>query len=215
MSYFNPKPLALILITSLLTACAGTDLNLKSVVELPDSFEYSLGSMAVDLDRWWLSWEDPQLTELIELALNNNKDLAATRANLESARAMARAARANLGPEVGATATAIGAANRVRNPIGRDARELLGTLDTNLGDKHLSLDAAGLSGGLAASWEPDFFGHKQADIDAATQGVIARAEEWHAAQKLLSTNIANYYSEWMYFGDKQPLSRKQTHHSNS
>lgn len=215
MSYFNPKPLALILITSLLTACAGTDLNLKSDVELPDSFEYSLGSMAVDLDRWWLSWEDPQLTELIELALNNNKDLAATRANLESARAMARAARANLGPEVGATATAIGAANRVRNPIGRDARELLGTLDTNLGDKHLSLDAAGLSGGLAASWEPDFFGHKQADIDAATQGAIARAEEWHAAQMLLSTDIANYYSQWMYFGEKQRLSSQQIQHLNS
>ena len=212
MTYLHPKRLTLLVLTAFLTACAGTDVNLKSTVDLPQGFEEAQGTAMVNLDRWWLSWEDPQLTELIELALENNKELAATRAKLEEARAMARAAQANLGPEVGATTTAMGTANRLRNPASNEARDILGVVGSDLGDRYLSINAGGLSAGIAASWEPDFFGHKQADIDAATQGAIVRAEQWHAAQMLLTTDIADYYSQWMYFGEKQSLSNQQIQH---
>lgn len=209
MNYFNPKLICLLLSSALLTACSGTQVNLKSEVELPSSFEQSQGAEPVELDRWWLSWNDPQLTQLIETALANNKELAATRAKLEEARAMARAARANMGPEVGATADAMGINARLRNPLDDGMRNTIGNVGSSLGDKYLTTNAAALSAGIAASWEPDFFGQKQADADAATQGAIARAEQWHAAQMLLTTDIADDYSQWMYFGEKQSLSSQQ------
>lgn len=209
MKYFNPKLLSLAFVPFFLTACTGTQLDLQSEIDLPSAFEQTQGTSSVDLDRWWLSWEDPQLTQLIEKALENNKDLAATRLKLEEARAMARAAQADLGPEVGATVDGMSTANRLRNPISEEGRNILGAFESRLGDKYLNLYPAGLTGGIAASWEPDFFGHKQADIDAATQGAIARAEQWHAAQMLLTTDIADYYSQWMYFEEKKKLSGQQ------
>ena len=209
MNYVKPKLICLLLGTALLAACSSTQINLKSEVDLPASFEQSQGTAQVALDRWWLSWNDPQLSELIESALQNNKELAATRAKLEEARAMARAARANMGPQVGASANAMGINARLRNPLSDDLRHTIGHLDSSLGDKYLDANAGGLSAGIAASWEPDFFGQKQADVDAATQGAIARAEQWHAAQMLLSTDIADYYSQWMYYGEKQSLSSQQ------
>lgn len=209
MTYFNPKLIFILVSSALLVACSGTQMNLKSEVELPAAFEQSLGNEVVELDRWWLSWNDPELSRLIETALDNNKDLAATRAKLEEARAMARAARANMGPEVGASANAMGMNARLRNPVDDGMRNILGAMGSDLGDKYLGTNAIGLSGGIAASWEPDFFGQKQADVDAATQGAIARAEQWHAAQMLLSTDIADYYSQWMYFGEKQVLAAQQ------
>lgn len=212
MTYFNPKLLSLLISSALLVACSGTQVNLQSEVELPEVFEQSQGQAVVELDRWWLSWNDPELTRLIETALHHNKELAATRAKLEEARAMARAARANMGPEVGATANTMGIGARLRNPVDGTMRDVLGAMGSDLGDKYLGMHGLGLSGGIAASWEPDFFGHKQADVDAATQGAIARAEQWHAAQMLLTTDIADYYSQWLYFGEKQSLTAQQIQH---
>lgn len=212
MTYFNLKLTSLIVSSALLVACSGTHVNLQSDVQLPAAFEQSQGNEVVALDRWWLSWNDPELTRLIELALENNKELAATRAKLEEARAMARAARANMGPEVGATATTMGMNARLRNPVDDSTRNILGAMGSDFGDKYLNVNAAGLTGGIAATWEPDFFGQKQADVDAATQGAIARAEQWHAAQMLLSTDIADYYSQWMYFAEKQNLITQQIQH---
>ena len=114
-----------------------------------------------------------------------------------------------MGPQVGASANAMGINARLRNPLSDDLRHTIGHLDSSLGDKYLDANAGGLSAGIAASWEPDFFGQKQADVDAATQGAIVRAEQWHAAQMLLSTDIADYYSQWMYYGEKQSLSSQQ------
>ncbi|MDO5666595.1 MAG: TolC family protein [Alcaligenaceae bacterium] len=212
MNYFNFKLSTILLSSALLVACSGTQMNLQSEVELPVAFEQYQGDALVELDRWWLSWNDPELTRLIDMALSNNKELAATRARLEEARAMARAARANMGPEVGASANAMGMNTRLRNPVDDRMRNVLGAMGSDLGDKYLTADGMGLSGGIAASWEPDFFGHKQADVDAATQGAIARAEQWHAAQMLLSTDIADYYSQWLYFGEKQALTAQQIQH---
>ena len=209
MKAFNLKLLSIIVSSALLVACSGTQMNLKSEVQLPAAFEQSQGQATVDLDRWWLSWNNPELTQLIEMALANNKDLAATRARLESARALARLARANMGPEIGASINATAVNANLRNPIGGNVRNPLATMGSSLGDKYFHDNAAGLFGGVSASWEPDFFGKKQADVDSATQGAVARAEEWHAAQMLLSTDVANYYHQWLHFSEKQQLTAQQ------
>lgn len=209
ITFVRPKILTLAFLSALLSACAGSQVELKSDVDVPAEFEAAWGEETVDLDRWWLSWNDVQLTQLIETALQNNKDLASTRAKLEEARAMARAARANLGPTVGATATALGSTNTIRNPLSDGSRQVFQAVGSDLGDRHLDVNGAGLSGGITIAWEPDFFGRKQADADAAAQGALARAEEWHAAQMLLTTDLSDYYSQWMYYGERMALSKAQ------
>ena len=55
MKALNLKLLSIIVSSALLVACSGTQMNLKSEVQLPAAFEQSQGQATVDLDRWWLS----------------------------------------------------------------------------------------------------------------------------------------------------------------
>lgn len=121
---FALKPLPFPFLSALLTACAGTQLELKSEVDVPAEFEATWGEEAVDLDRWWLSWNDAQLTQLIESALQAIK-ISHPRAKLK-ARAMARAARANRS-YCGHTATALGSTNTIRNPLSDGSRQVFRT----------------------------------------------------------------------------------------
>ena len=73
-----------------------------------------------------------------------------------------------MGPEIGASINATAVNANLRNPIGGNVRNPLATMGSSLGDKYFHDNAAGLFGGVSASWEPDF-GKKQADVDSATQ----------------------------------------------
>jgi len=50
------------------------------------------------LDRWWTGFQDPELTKIIERAVEQNLDLAASLGRVEQARAAAKEAGARLKP---------------------------------------------------------------------------------------------------------------------
>lgn len=54
--------------------------------------------------RWWTLFEDSTLSHLIEIALEHNQDLAAAASRVDQARALAGQARADLFPQLSATA---------------------------------------------------------------------------------------------------------------
>ncbi len=68
----------------------------------------SNGGAATPLDHWWTGFNDPMLVTIVERALNQNLDLAATLERVNQARAAAAGAGAKLYPtgELDASATA-------------------------------------------------------------------------------------------------------------
>ncbi len=76
--------------------------KVRETVAVPDSApaSFSQRGEAPAVDRWWLIFEDPQLNELMEEALNNNLDLAAAWARLNQFRALAVQAGSQKWPEL-------------------------------------------------------------------------------------------------------------------
>jgi multidrug efflux system outer membrane protein len=73
--------------------------------ELPEQMNAPAAEFA-GLDRWWMLFNDAQLTALIEEALQNNLDLRAAVARIDEARATLAIARSSLFPSLDASAQA-------------------------------------------------------------------------------------------------------------
>ena len=197
----------------LLAGCTPIEVRHESTVRLPARFEQVPASAGpadtpappasstdqhrpapagTELSQWWRTWHDPVLDSLLEQARAASPELAAARARLDAARATAALAQADLGPQLGIRADGA----------------LLDGIDTPLpASLRPGLAAAGLPAasqahfnrpslhaiGLAASWEPDIFGGKQSDADAAAHAALAQTEQWHGAQLLLAASLADHY----------------------
>ena len=60
-------------------------------------------------DTWWQLYKDDELNRLVDLAFKNNNDLAAAKARVDTARALAGVDRAKLFPELNLNAAAVAA----------------------------------------------------------------------------------------------------------
>ncbi|MEO0449181.1 MAG: TolC family protein [Pseudomonadota bacterium] len=105
----------------------------------------SFSSEAVEMD-WWRLFEDPVLSDLVDQALEENKDLSVAEANIEAARTIL--ARQGLLRTPSTSASAAG-------ELGRAARD------------DADVEVTG-NAQLAASWEYDAFGRLTALIDSAS-----------------------------------------------
>lgn len=121
---------------------------------------------------WWTALGDPQLDQLVSLALQGHPSLAASQARFEKAAALA---------------TASSAATDVRGTLGVDA-----TRERYSANGLFPPPIAGHvynSGNVQAtlSWAPDFFGKHAAELQAALgQARAARADSAAAANQLAS-----------------------------
>ena len=111
-------------------------------------------------DDWWHSFDDPQLVELVELAVRNNHDVREAEARLREARALRDAARGRAGPDVAFTGAAT--ENRVSENGQLPVASVPGL------DPRFSLFDLGFD----ASWEIDLWGRARRSVEAAD----ARAE---------------------------------------
>ncbi|MDO4725014.1 MAG: TolC family protein [Comamonadaceae bacterium] len=184
-----------------LAACSGTRVDLRSQVALPQAFEQAPPAAAasreaaLDISRWWQQWHDPVLSQLIEQGLQHGHDVRIARSRLQEARAHSRLATADQGPVVGANARLAHLEGRIGNPLSESSRAALQHLPAaaGLGQDSFKLQGSGLTGGLTASWEPDFFGHKRSDADAARHAALGVQEQLHGAQLLLAASMAEHY----------------------
>ncbi|WP_111891901.1 TolC family protein [Acinetobacter sp. MB5] len=179
----------------LLSACSPLNVKLDSKVSVPATFEQvTVAPDQTDLSRWWLAWHDPVLTQLIQQGLQNNHDLAAARANLKAARANAALALANLGPTAGLSAGVEGHHAELSNPLSSQTQTMLSGLGASgLASDDINVTGYGEHASFAASWEPDIFGGKRSDADAAKYASMAVTQQWYAVQMLLASDIADNY----------------------
>ncbi|WP_198391382.1 TolC family protein, partial [Burkholderia ubonensis] len=133
------------------------------------------GQAATDIG-WREFFVDPRLQRLIEIALNNNRDLRVAVLNIAAARAQYQITRADLFP----TLDAVGTGDRQRLPNALTAvpgRNITTTYNV----------------GLQASWELDLFGRIQSLKDQALAKYLATAQARKASEILLVSQVADQY----------------------
>ena len=120
---------------------------------------------------------DPKLQKIIEMALNNNRDLRVAALNVERARALYGVQRAELFPSVNGTAT--GSKQRTpANVMGFPQALTIERYDVKLG---------------ISSWELDFFGRIRSLKDQALETYLATDEARRSAQIALVSEVARVY----------------------
>ena len=138
---------------------------------------------APSLDAWWQGFDDPVLARLVERALAQNLDLAASRERVAQARAAASRAGAARLPEASADAGLARERQSLRSPLGEIARHAPGYERTK------SLAQLG----VGASWEADLAGGLRRGAEAA-DAELAVAEAQHAGVRVsLAAETADAY----------------------
>src|SRR5271165_6844938 len=132
-----------------------------SQVTVPGAFEERApegrATSEQELAQWWTVWHDPLLDQLIAEALKANTDIRSAQQHVAEARAMVTIAESALYPTVSASGAGFGGGADWRVPASPSSA-LPGVLDTA---------GAGFYGGalgLGASWEPDVWGGRRADV---------------------------------------------------
>ena len=159
----NIKFLLTCFVIILIQACAVPIEEIPPPTAVPEEFTQA-GNTPLQ-EHWWLAFNDPQLNQLIDLALNNNFSLLSTFNRLEQAEAIAIKQSADLIPSVAA---------------------IFGGAQTysNLGDSsHFAL-------GLNASYEVDLWGRLRAQKHAADLDVRVAEENLNTAAISLSSEVA-------------------------
>lgn len=126
-------------------------------------------SAAADI-AWQQFFGDPQLRELIDAALQNNRDLRVAVLNIEQARASYQIQRADQLPNVN-----------------------LGIVGNRLTNADGSITSSYVAGLSLASFELDFFGRVKSLSDAALAMYLASEEARRTAQITLVAAVANAY----------------------
>ncbi len=172
---------ALTLLT-FLTACATVD-DPVPATPLPASYESGAeatqpGSAPVDPDRrWWLAMNDPQLTAAIEASLAQNLTIAARRAQILQAEALADQARAGRFPQV-----------RLNAGVGYSRS--VGAFGSIIGQN--------ASVSVPVSYEVDLFARYARTHQAAEREVEATVEDYRAAQIATSAQVAETFYDAVF-----------------
>jgi outer membrane protein, multidrug efflux system len=129
-------------------------------------------------ERYWIGFQDPILTGLIEDALAHNKDLSIAAANLQAARAAKRLAGFDLYP----TATIAGGYTH-----NLDSQQELPGFNQN--ERRFDTAQAGFDG----LWELDLFGRVRRNVEAASGDVGAAAATLQDARVSVIAEVARNY----------------------
>ncbi|MBS0333739.1 MAG: TolC family protein [Proteobacteria bacterium] len=137
---------------------------------------------AIDLDRWWLSFNDPQLNQLIDQALVRNPDARSALARLSEARANRAEALTHYLPQGDAGYTS----KRT------DTHQLAGTVFNFPGFSSSGVSDANQAG-LNVTWEADVFGRFLAARKAVNGDLAAARFDYEGARASLAANVADAY----------------------
>lgn len=128
---------------------------------------------------WQSFFRDEQLRNLIDVALENNRDLRVAALNVEATRALYRIQRADRLPSISADA----GGNRTRTPY-----DLNGTTQSGITSQY--------SATLGVAWEVDLFGRLGSLQQQALEEYLATEAAQRSVQVSLIASVANTYLLW-------------------
>lgn len=176
------------IIVSTLTACTVGPNYKRPNISLPEQYigtplKSSNDNSKTDIAIWWQSFNDPQLTRYVTLALKQNLDLTQAYTRVTQAQAGLSAANASLQP-IGTVGTqAAKVYQSVETPLG----QVLNSMPDF--DRHGSSYEANLS----ATWELDIFGGLRRDREAALANYQSSNAGASAVRLMVAAQTANIY----------------------
>ena len=135
-------------------------------IAIPEAWNADSSLIAADVSHYWREFDDPLLTELVDLAIANNLDIAQSTARLAQAREAVSSARAGRLPQFSGSGGA-------RRDVG------------DFSDSTLQFNA-----GLDASWEVDLFGQISNSVAASRSDLAAAGYSLADVQRLVVGNVA-------------------------
>lgn len=167
-----------------LSACVSTPRPTPDT-RLPAAYEAPAGAALpqASLDRWWTSFGDPQLTTLIETALERSPDARSAAAVLDEARAVRRGQIRQLYiPSTPLT----GAASKTHTKILDES----GAAGFTQGG-----DSETYSANFDVSWELDLWGRRRAARQVVDNDLAAARFSYEGTRAALAANVAQAYFE--------------------
>lgn len=179
------RPLSVLLAAAALLSSACTSVGRdyeRPALEVPANWraEPPAGSASeIELEsEWWRRFDAPALEQLVQRALEHNRDLRGALARLERARALLRGAQADELPTLGARGTYEHRRESPNTPFGAFIPR------TNI--HTLALDAA---------WEPDLWGRVRRSVEASERDLQASENDVRAVGVLVAAEVARSYVE--------------------
>ncbi len=145
-------------------------------LKTPAGVAWETNRPPADLARWWCGFNDPELTALVQAALQTNLDLQLAEAALRQARASRGVVAGGLWPGVTAS--------------GSYARQHSGPAVAGPSGDHNLYQA-----GLDALWELDIFGGVRRNVESANANIQAAREDLRDVQVSLAAEVALNYIE--------------------
>ncbi|NVB40996.1 efflux transporter outer membrane subunit [Pseudenhygromyxa sp. WMMC2535] len=143
------------------------------------------------LPDWRAVFTDPTLQELIDRALENNRQLRSTALSVEQARVQLRLARSAFGPSF--------------------------TLEASYSNTHVPASTSPFGEsytvnrfdiGPAVSWQLDLFGRIRYQRNAAIEQTVAAAEDWRAARIALIADVAGTALQERVYAERRKLAQE-------
>ena len=178
----RPAVTAALLASLALGACAhvrAPDLSLPLAYEAPQG---APPNGAIDLDRWWLAFNDSELTALIDRALLANPDARSAAARLNEARATRIAGLLRFLPQGDVSAST----------RSTDTTQTAGTV-VNFPGFSSSGTTTASAANFNISWEVDLFGRFFAARKAVNGDIAAARFSYEGARASLAASVADAY----------------------
>jgi multidrug efflux system outer membrane protein len=171
-----PKPILALLLSTLLAGCAVTQ---PSPPQLDLPAPTATAEQNALLERWWVAFDDPVLTALIDESLANNLDLKSTLARIELARAQVLLAQSNLYPSVNLRAGA------ARSRESQSTTQAFGQPAFGAGNNY--------SVGIEMSYELDVWGKYRSGALAAANDLVASQYYRETVRIAVAADVASAY----------------------
>ncbi|CAN5307525.1 TolC family protein [soil metagenome] len=168
-----------------LTGCVNTPRPTPDI-RLPAAYEALAGAALpqASLDRWWTSFNDPQLTSLIETALERSPDTRRAAAVLDEARAVRKGQIRQLYIP---TTPLTGSASKTHTEI-IDQSLPAGSFATTRGGESESYGA-----NFDVSWELDLWGRRRAARQVVDNDLAAARFSYEGTRATLAASVAQSY----------------------
>ncbi|MEM6646744.1 MAG: TolC family protein [Bacteroidota bacterium] len=173
----------------------------QPVRDMPDTFSAVDSATVYDPLRWWTSYEDPALDQLIDTVLAVNFDLVEAVARVDEARARAATAQAGLLPSLSADGSVVYSDSPLN--AGQFAAFGGGSPDGEGGDPdapapdagsdRISFTTSSLSAAL--QYEVDFWGRIRGEAKAAIGDVYAAMADLHTSRLAVLSQVVTTYFE--------------------
>jgi len=165
-------------------SCAPKLQNVEAPIEEAEEFSYT-GTEAIP-EKWWTSFNDPLLNNLIDSAFTENLNLAATWEQFMAAQAILRREKSSLWPDIELTA---------RSAVSRPEPDFVG--------------GENFQAGIAAGYEVDLWGRIRAGIEAEEFRAEASFYDYQAAAMTLSAEISATWFQLLTLKKQLDLTNRQ------